>query len=294
MPDSDRRRVRWALAAAALFLVVPPTAAAQTDTVAYSKVTGDLLPDQSRVDVDATLTGRVAWRLDEGSLRPGQSLERPVQPSPADLTLTVHYVIKPACCPNQHREGTQTLTLQTPLACIYPKITDGGWTVTVTLCGRLRAMPQVESGPGSVTPTILDWTPQSGWNPQSVYVQSYSDAQPGQRLTVVMPTEYDFTIQVRVEGYVQTYDSSTYAFDRNPGAPMSRRSFPIESTPSSPPASSPAPASTPGSMIPPPAPPPAPPPPAGTGAPSNPLSAIGFLGVLCAFLAGLLVLRRIR
>lgn len=144
------------------------------------------------------------------------------------MTVQADYTIKPACCPNAEKTGTKTLTTKTPMGCIDLSFTDSGWTATLTLCGTLKALPAVKSGPGSVSPSSLLWSQQDIWDAQSIHVSADSSATGGQTIAVGFPTEYDLTASAKITGYGQTFQSATYTFHSVLGNPSFERSYEIQ------------------------------------------------------------------
>lgn len=176
--------------------VLLPMAQAETTTVTYVESSGDLFPDDDRADLNLAVEGGVDWSLNEGTLSPGEALQRTLLPAAGPLILTADYHFDPRCCPNQERQGTETVTDDTPLGCVdIPIPVDGSWTLIVTLCGVLdgRWPPQ---GPGDVSPTTGNWQVYEG---QDLRISADSQAQDGDRLRLSVNTEYGFEVSAEVE-----------------------------------------------------------------------------------------------
>lgn len=175
-------------------IVSLPMARAQTTTVTYHEDTGNLFPDEDRADLNLTIDGNVDWSLNEGSLGPGEELGRTLVPSAGPLTLQADYHFEPPCCPNQERQGTETVSQETPLGCVdIPIPVDGSLTVIVTLCGILDGHwpPQ---GSGDVSPVTGNWESYTG---QDLTISA--DQQAEGEDTVVLPVNTDYDLDVSAD-----------------------------------------------------------------------------------------------
>ncbi|MBI4392267.1 MAG: hypothetical protein HY556_00515 [Euryarchaeota archaeon] len=210
-PQTRVRRI-IGLTTIGLFFIVP-IGIASTDTVTYSGVrTSDLFPDEQRIDLYVTVTGAVSWKLGNATIPPGGSTTTMLEPSPRNLTFTADYSIHPACCPRGAIDSTKTLPETTPIGCHDTSFTDSGWTITLTLCGTLRATPSATLG--IVTPRALQW--DSNWDAKTLNISTEANAEDRQVVNLTVPTFYDFSVRAKVSGYGASWQSPTLVVDAIP------------------------------------------------------------------------------
>jgi hypothetical protein len=232
------------IATMTLFLI-PPAQAADAATGYAAPRTADLFPNQARVDLYATVTAHATWSLqDQQTIDAGTSLTAPLRPASQGTTVRLDYAIKPSCCPQRQLEGTTTLSPPTPLGCQDLSYTKDGWTITLTLCGKLTARPTI-TGPATTTPSHLDY---ADWAAADLRVDAASYANDDAAINIQVISSYELTISAKITGWGQTYQSDEYqvhdvqadqvlqaAYTVHAAAPIATTSStPTVSTPASP------------------------------------------------------------
>lgn len=187
---------------------IPASNASQT-IVSYTRVTGDIFPALTDIDVSVTAVGSVKFTCSDGTVLPSNSTEYSISAVADSATLSVNYDIDR---PLIHKSGSRSKSLTHPewllgdSPPISINIPDTPITITVIIHGHLTGHVTV-FGNGSATPLDITW---STWKTINLTVSATASAQNGQILEIETATEYVVYFTVKVEiGLIDLFERNS-------------------------------------------------------------------------------------